>query len=455
VRAHPTVEQAEQDVQAALAAQLEGEESWGPAKSSKLTTAPDTPSSIFTTPGRFSEPKNPPAQSCRSTCNHKPLCTEHDPQSEEVVHSGTNAPRLAPSLHAPGAFLKGPDKAGGVTTEEGGAPAPFKAPDDMESALTAEIADTGVPDPHMLVEVMCGPNCPPREKPNEGKPNTCKARPDAQGHRTMGSIDHIDTDAKVAHVAATPWHAHLGVIEQTLRYFSGTPHPPSFIHIETSSPVGGHSNADAADSTAEDWHTASGHAFPTDGGTTPKPSKQQDTTLLPITRSGHVAATHGRKEAPWPHTPDPDMSGSPKGPTTTFPTTTAAIAPVGDHHQHHHPHQVLGDDPGAAPDEAPASRERDCSSLPGRQGVDIIALRTPFLPLTRSPARFLFWTGLATDIDIQKHQTHWIVQGPPAQGESTCLVYCPTDDTAADVLTNRPPPAKKKHFTTSPGLCVK
>src|SRR5712691_3356243 len=56
------------------------------------------------------------------------LCIEDDSQSEQVVQPGTNAPHLAPSLQAPGAFAEDPDEAGGATMVEGGAPAPLVDP---------------------------------------------------------------------------------------------------------------------------------------------------------------------------------------------------------------------------------------------------------------------------------------------------------------------------------------
>ena len=48
------------------------------------------------------------------------------------------------------------------------------------------------------------------------------------------------------------------------------------------------------------------------------------------------------------------------------------------------------------------------------------------------------------------HRTRWIVQE-----ESTCPVYCLTDDTAADALKNPLLSAMEMHFAASRGLRAK
>ncbi len=154
-----------------------------------------------------------------------------------------------------------------MTTEEGGAPAQLEILDDTESAFAGETADADAPDPHTLAEATRNPDRPPIEE----KPVTRKVRPVAHAHRITGGIDHVDTHAKVARVAANPGHVYWEAVKQTLRYFSGTPDPP-FMHVKTSSPLEGHS--DAAGFIAEDRCTISECAFPIDGGITPKSLKR-------------------------------------------------------------------------------------------------------------------------------------------------------------------------------------
>jgi hypothetical protein len=222
------------------------------------------------------------------------------------VHPSTNAPRLAPSLQVPGAFPEDPDEAGGVTMEEGGALAQLENLDNTELAFAGKTADADAPDTHTLAEAMCSPDQPPIEE----KPVTCKVRPVAHGHRIMGGIDHVDTHVKVVRVAANPGHIYWEAVKRTLRYFSGTPNPPS-TRVETSSPLEGHS--DAASFIAKDRRTISERVFPIDGGiTTPKSLKWQDNALSPTTVSGawwqagvmalqpQVQPRHFRQPQLWP-----------------------------------------------------------------------------------------------------------------------------------------------------------
>ena len=421
-QAHPP---SEPDVQAASAVQLEGEELWGTAMSSEQPAAPSTPSSLFQPPSSplmpadseatapaprlFSEPKNPPVQPHKSTRTRDPSCIEHDPHSGGTVHTGTNAPRFAHGLQAPGTFAKDPDKAGGVTMEGDGARAPLTDPDDAELAFVATIANTGAPDPRMLAEETHSPDWPPTEEPTEENPAARKVRPVAQEFSKPGITDHVDTHAKVARVAANSGHAYWEAIKWTLQHPFNT-HDSSFTHIVARSPSEGYAdaNADAASSTAEDRRAISERVLPIDGDTTTSFSKLQHIAISPTSGSGHAAATHSGREASWHRSPDPDTFGGLKGHTTT-----AAIAPTRDRHHQHHPHQALGDGPAAAPDEAPARSERDCSSSPGRRGVDVIASRTPF----------------------------------PA--------YYSQNDAVTDVPTGPLLPAKERHFTAFLGLRAK
>jgi hypothetical protein len=215
--------------------------------------------------------------------------------------------------------------------------------------------------------------------------------------------------------------------------------------------------SDANGSTAVDPCATLAHAFPYDGGTgttTTKPSTRQDSKGVnpsPVIRSDHVAATHSDEKASQHHSPDAGNVGGLKIPTTTALSITAAVAaPACDHHHRHHPHQALGDDPGAAPDEAPASRERDRSSPPGRLGVDIVTSRmTLSTTHSQKSSKVSPSDCTTTHIDVQ-HWTLWVTQE-----SSTCPVPCPIDDAMADAPASPLLPAKERHFATSLGLHTK
>ena len=150
----------EQDIQSVSAALLEGEEKRLPATVSEQAAVPGTPSNfnlpkLPASPYEAISPKgldSLPAQSHRTAHTHMHSCIAHDIQSGEVVHPGTNTPRLVPCLQASEAFAEDPDKAGGVTTTEDGVPAPLQDPKTMESAFAAETADAEALQPCMLAE---------------------------------------------------------------------------------------------------------------------------------------------------------------------------------------------------------------------------------------------------------------------------------------------------------------
>jgi len=299
-QAHQTIEQ---DVQAVRAAQLEGQETRTPTITNEQTAALDNPSFCNTFPSLATpadseatapSPEQPQelAQPRRSTHTHKSLCIEHNSQSEQVVQHGTNTPHLAPSLQAPGAFAKDPDKAGGATTLEDGAPAPLVDPDGTQLTFTAKIADTGAPDPCMLAEAMRtgSPDSPPWEKTTEEQLHAHKVRPVAQGFSQMSSVD---TDTKVACVTANLGHAHWEAVERTLHHLSGISDPlPT--HIEASRPPEGHSNANLDGNMAKYQRAISWHASLTDSGTVLWSLKWQD--IAPsdsvTTEGNNITAIH-------------------------------------------------------------------------------------------------------------------------------------------------------------------
>ena len=91
-----------------------------------------------------------------------------------MVHLGTNAPRLAPCLQAPEAFVEDPDEAGGVATMEDSALAPLEDSKIKESAFMAKTADPEALQPCMLMETKHEPNWPFRKKAIKEHPATVK-----------------------------------------------------------------------------------------------------------------------------------------------------------------------------------------------------------------------------------------------------------------------------------------
>jgi Reverse transcriptase (RNA-dependent DNA polymerase) len=150
--------------------------------------------------------------------------------------------------------------------------------------------------------------------------------------------------------------------------------------------------ADADGSMAEDRRAVSGYAFLIDGGAVSWSSKRQEIVSLSTTESEYVAATHGGKEALWLRSLISEVFGTLTSPTTLFSDNQAAIALTRDHQYH---------------------------------------------PRTKH-------------IDVRYHWIRWVVE----KG-SIRLVYCPTDDMVADVLTKALPSAKVKHFAASLGLRAK
>jgi transposase InsO family protein len=149
---------------------------------------------------------------------------------------------------------------------------------------------------------------------------------------------------------------------------------------------------DADGSMAEDRRAITGYAFLIDGGAVSWSSKRQEIISLSTTESEYVAATHGMKEALWLRTLLSDIFGSLADATTMFSDNQSAIALARDHQYH----------------------------------------------------------ARTKHIDVRYHWIRWVIE----QG-SVRLIYCPTDDMVADVLTKALPSTKVKHFAAGLGLRAK
>ena len=145
-------------------------------------------------------------------------------------------------------------------------------------------------------------------------------------------------------------------------------------------------------SMSEDRRAISGYAFLIDGGAVSWSSKRQEIVSLSTTKSEYVAATHGGKEALWLRSLISEVFSNITSPTTLFSDNQAAIALTRDNQYH---------------------------------------LQTKH-------------------IDVRYHWIRWVVE----KG-SIRLIYCPTDDMVADILTKALPSAKVKHFAASLGLRTK
>jgi transposase InsO family protein len=150
--------------------------------------------------------------------------------------------------------------------------------------------------------------------------------------------------------------------------------------------------ADADGSMAEDRRAITGYAFLIDGGAVSWSSKRQEIISLSTTESEYVAATHGMKEALWLRSLLSEVFRGFKDPTTLFSDNQSAIALTRDHQYH----------------------------------------------------------ARTKHIDVRYHWIRWVIE----QG-SLRLVYCPTDDMVADVLTKALPSVKVKHFAAGLGLRAK
>ncbi len=149
--------------------------------------------------------------------------------------------------------------------------------------------------------------------------------------------------------------------------------------------------ADADGSMAEDRHAISGYAFILNGGAISWSAKRQEIISLSTTESEYVAVTHAAKEALWLRSLLMQLFPSALTPTTLFSDNQSAIALTKDHQYH----------------------------------------------------------ARTKHIDIRYHFIRWIIENG-----SLRLVYCPTDDMIADVLTKALPSPKVKHFAAELGLVL-
>jgi len=149
--------------------------------------------------------------------------------------------------------------------------------------------------------------------------------------------------------------------------------------------------ADADGSMAEDRHAISGYAFILHGSAVSWSVKRQEIISLSTTESEYVAATNAAKEALWLRSLLSQLFATDLEPTTLFSDNQSAIALTKDHQYH----------------------------------------------------------ARTKHIDIRFHFIRWIVENG-----SLRLVYCPTNDMVADVLTKALPLPKVKHFAKELGLVL-
>jgi len=126
-----------------------------------------------------------------------------------------------------------------------------------------------------------------------------------------------------------------------------------------------------------------------DGGAVSWSSKKQELVTLSTTEAEYVAATHAAKEAVWLHRLIGEIFSPPKEPTTLHGDNKSAIA-LAHGGQYH--------------------------------------MRTKH-------------------IDIRYHYIWYIIEA-----EAIKLIYCPTGEQTADILTKALPSTKAKHFAIAMGL---
>jgi hypothetical protein len=146
---------------------------------------------------------------------------------------------------------------------------------------------------------------------------------------------------------------------------------------------------DADGSMDEDRKAMSGYAFLMDGGAVSWNAKKQEIIALSTTEAKYVAATHAAKEGLWLRTFMSQVFGEVTGPLTLHSDNQSAIALTRDHQYH----------------------------------------------------------ARTKHIDIRFHFIRWIVEDGKMK-----LVYCPTEEMVADIMTKALPSVKVKHFAAALGL---
>jgi hypothetical protein len=147
--------------------------------------------------------------------------------------------------------------------------------------------------------------------------------------------------------------------------------------------------ADTDGSMNEYRKAISGYMFMVNEGAVSWSAKRQELILLSTTESEYIAATYAAKEALWLHTLISQIFGIHLPPTTLFSDNQSAIALTKEHQYH-----------------------------------------------TRTK-----------HIDVRFHFIRWIIEDGKVR-----LVYCPTEEMVADVLTKALPSTKVKHFVSELGL---
>ena len=148
---------------------------------------------------------------------------------------------------------------------------------------------------------------------------------------------------------------------------------------------------DADGSMAEDRKAISGYAFIINGGAVSWSAKRQVIISLSMTKSEYVAATYAAKEVLWLRSLISQLFGITLNATTLFSDNQSAIALTKEHQYH---------------------------------------------------ARM-------KHINVRYHFICWIIEDGKLH-----LIYCPTEDMVADILTKALPSTKVKHFATELGLVM-
>ena len=187
-----------------------------------------------------------------------------------------------------------------------------------------------------------------------------------------------------------PGPVHWNAVRRVFRYLKGT--TDLWLTYGTGTEMNKReirAYTDADGNQQEDRKAISGNAFLIDGGAVSWYSKQQELISLSTTESEYVAATHAAKEAIWLRQLIGQIFEPIVDPIPLFCDNQSAIALAKDHQYH----------------------------------------------------------ARTKHIDIRYHFIRWVCEQGHIQ-----LIYCPTGDMLADVLTKPLPSFKTKHFAAELGL---